>query len=240
MARIQAVGKKYGIDAHFLLRDQSRLWVADLIKMFPPANRDKGLATIRGDLSRVFKPLGDQQLLGWYKSEFGDRLGDKSEVLFNVNGDQSKAAAWHKSQRNNRGRIPKSRGREIAGKFGPIIIERKMYMPFGSFMKFRRTLEKRVGTLKAGWIPAANALGQSVESWITGTEKHSGSFSDTFHQDGTGSINMTNQVPWNARFENLVNVTGQRRLRMIGFKLPRTMKRIFKQYGFANTDGGGI
>lgn len=171
-----------------VLRDVMKALVRDIVKLAPPfkslsvresfgEQRRIGEQAVKSDIERVFLPLESLRI---YNSE--TRLGkeikratdnnrkDVLEILFQRSlkrgaispqlmdaVDDSNFLATvnpadHKSQRNKRGRVRKD--------------PRRFAVRQSAIDRYVKTMQKRVGKLKAGFSAAAQKFGVSLPSWI--------------------------------------------------------------------------
>lgn len=87
----------------------------------------------------------------------------------------------HKSRQDARNQVRRNRWSQLV-------------LSKGALSAYIEQIQKRVGTLKAGWRPAARALGLSLPPFINGVERVSGSVEIKL-EGNNPSVTMVNAVP---------------------------------------------
>ena len=174
------LSKQYGISVLDLMKDTMRLLLLDLIKRTPPRTYSQGRKSIGKDIAKIFWPIKTKRIL---KQMAKSMANDYPSDHFNVDGDMGRMAALHASNRSSRGRV-----RRFLPK------EQRQYVPMAAYKRFRTHLQKRAGTLKAGWLPAAEAFGAKSPAWIRRNQKRHGRFKLSMNKKGTGYLLAVNSV----------------------------------------------
>ncbi len=213
-----------------LLRDQAKLFVRDLMKLTPPRGRNpisetyndqrrRGEKRVTSDIARVFVPAASLKVIEHPQNkELAEQLGkairrgdlQAVEVILQRMGIQGHVAlepdpAVHENARNSRGRV---RTRN------PTFILRS-----NSLKRYIKRQVGHVGKAKAGWLPAANALGVETPQWIS---RHGGStpgyISDQSSNPDQPSITVGNLVVYASSFHDINMIEVALRMREASMK----------------------
>jgi len=192
--QIEKLARDAGISQRFICYDQMSLWLNDLIKSTPPSTYKQGRLSLLGDINKLFVSVGDP--------DFAELMEDLEAdgqlppgVAVNLEGDQIQRI--HEGARNNRGRVRRE-GRKT-GTFWE-----KTYVKRANVRKYKRRRLKAVGTLKAGWIPAAKYYGRlarrtaKIPKWIDKGQDQRGSTFGRMNIWGDGDIGSANSTRYAA------------------------------------------
>jgi len=186
-----------------VLRMQARLLVQRLIEWTPPFGSDKaaqrkGQAAVAKDVGRVFtdfagfqfRDLAIQKAWETEDRDALDRIFKSSPHLAGFRLLDSPVAGIHQGVRRQ-GRVPKHyEPRFVIMDGGRRSGERKI-------AAYVRSVGKRVGKAKAGWIAGARLLASKFPAWITksGGERL-GAVRDRTRERQDPSITLSNHVPY--------------------------------------------
>jgi hypothetical protein len=187
-----------------VIRAQARLMAVNLAHNTQPYGKDevarfKGQNAVRRDLNKVFIPAERVREI----AVIGARYNAVSRLLLyavDVNNpkriqdawhkltgkivpvERAPSKAWHKSQRNSRGRV--------RGKGRPMIV-----MASSALRTYTRAKEKLVGFAKSGWAACARALDgtRGIPGWVT-RNKGPGKVKDMTGDKEYPRIRLTNEV----------------------------------------------
>lgn len=240
---------KHNVSAKTVMYDQMRLWMQDLIKTFPPRVYSRGREAIESDIRRLFVSLDDQDVLDYFAERFGRkpprRMGKKRGgaiqrelpgVKFNFTGDQGMMRAWTSANRSKTTGRVKYSSHPVAT-IGKWTFVSEMYAPARSIKKLIREKQKHVGTLKAGWVPAADFFarksraGVRVPGFVRRVKSsrsgiNFGTYSDEMTDKGTGYLEAVNEVPYADRWRGLLHGTVLKRISDLTKNLRKMHKTI--------------
>jgi hypothetical protein len=228
------------------LQLQSKLLIRQIMDFTPPKTMGQGRKAIKEDLSRVFIGFDDddqdfQNLQGERVIRtFVDKKGyvyGQDVQLYRPEAGTGEMQQHHRSMRSPvTGRVTKTgtRTRDI----GRWKFVDKMHVPQWALVMFVLEQQKRVGTTKAGWVPALDHFAAltnataSVPRWIRSQTTKSGSFGGRVTPMGQGGIESTNQVPWigRAMTHNLIEYITRTRSRDMQGHLEKRMPRIVERF----------
>jgi len=208
MGRIEesmdAFARALGISARFVAYDQIRLWVNSLMTKFThPRKAAAGRKKVTGDLYKLFSPVDKQ-----FEQFLQERLLAGQEPLpagtvIDFSGNQAAIKNRHMRYRNRRGNV---RYKAVTMKtIGQVKITNQFYLRKRDFEKYRKEQVKKVGRLKAGWLPAADYYAGKAKAapvsaaWIRKNAQREGSVQDAMDIDGSGFLMATNAVPYAAQ-----------------------------------------
>ena len=211
-----------GVTVRDIANDQMRLWLLSLVKLTPPSKalfgggmpsglKGKGdiaigKRAVSGDLMDLFhgvmastksKDIGD----GMVKiTTSDDAVWTTRVVNWSRDASESELERYHKSKRNRRNHVVRLGVRKSRNVTGLTDVNRK-HVKRVVLNRYIKNVQKRVGTLKAGWIPALTHYANLAKkpftppAWarklqLRGT--HGGRISDR----GTGMIESTNTIPY--------------------------------------------
>lgn len=241
--RLESLAKAAGVALRDVARDEMRLGLNNAIKYTQPAGKGKpaqgkreGQARVDQDIRKIFIAYDNPEIVETYKirkKKGGGRLVKMSKGgAYNVapshdltSWSESRFEQAHKGQRNNRtGRVFKLKAKSKNRRTEAGIFVDRPHTTERNIKRFIRLQQKRVGQLKAGWIPAlVHYAGLSngratIPAWVGKTpQRMMGAFFDSMRADGSGAMAGTNETPyWTQRrqadLENLVHSIMQKRL----------------------------
>jgi len=206
-----------------VIKMQARLLVERLIEWTPPFGKDKaaqqkGMATVEGDIRRVFIPFKDVPFLvkeiaqrrleglagekdfdrvefrnGKIQKEWEQKDWSALRVIFE-RSVEAKARLFKITRTPDPGDHQAARvaGRVKKRRQPNVVIER-----VASLKSYIREIQRRVGTAKAGWIRGAQLLMAKFPAWIGKTGGESlGSVQDNSTNPLNPSITVSNEVPY--------------------------------------------
>lgn len=155
-----------GIDAREVVRDQVSLFLRQAIQITPPKTLAQGRKAAAKDINRAVSPLTEDD----FKSESIKRLirnRDKvglEVVLPKIRKGWSLVAFspdLHTGARNKGGHV----GRTF----------KRATLDYAQWKKYVALVQKRVGRMKAAWLPALRAVGGTYnKSWVVRHQSPSG------------------------------------------------------------------
>jgi len=225
---LHAMGKASGMTVQFVCHDAMRLWAIRCMKFTAPwaagsspGNGKKQRAT--GEAAIAFDLFGGRKshrgIIGRITPDiqaYTEFSGSKDlpnhnlirlnsgavflveKNLYDASGDQSKIRAHHLKYRGKNGRVTTAgrRDRNI-GRWKSVD---KLYVPTDAAAKYSKDVQSRVGSLKAGWLPAiyhysmmSRGSNGNPPQWV---KRHSGagSFGGYIDASGNGSIFSENMA----------------------------------------------
>lgn len=250
--QVKDLARRYGVMAKDVVWAVHGWWTKDLIKHTPPKTYAQGRKRVAKDINKIFVPFKssyewweldpskggsiDVQAIA-FKSKTGAVYGVE-KALFRPNASETELHAHHKRYRRRDGRVTEAGGRSEIGRntknIGRWKFVDSMHVPERVLKRYIRSMQKRVGTLKAGWMPAARKFGVSVAKWIQRAERVSGRGVDAMDDNGNGFLESANQVPWaSQKLKGVVRFTAQRRQRDFDKHLEKRMKKLAKEWSAA-------
>jgi len=185
-----------------VLRMQARLLVQRLIEWTPPFGSDKaaqrkGQAAVARDVRKVtdfhgfqFRDLSIQKAWETNDKDALNRIFRSSPHLERFRLLEKPVAQIHQNVRRN-GRVPK----HYEPRF--VVMDGGRRSGDGKIAAYIRSVNRRVGKAKAGWIAGARLLASRFPAWIakSGGEP-TGSARDLTQQERDPSITLSNHVPY--------------------------------------------
>lgn len=206
--KLQRLAEKSGVEVGFIVEDQMRLWVNDILRQTEPKSLKIGRERIRNDAERLFTPIDDQGAIKAWKEQAVKEAGQDvftrtkrggmriSQKQLSINSVQ-KMKSIHRANRSKKGGVRKKTLIKAWG--GEGIVPRPL------FNKFLKEQYKRVGFLKSRFGKAAlhyarrtNGRTPAYKNWI---RKHipGGSVSGKIDRFGNGSISSINDATYAAQ-----------------------------------------
>lgn len=220
---------QYRVTAKNVLRNQTGLWSAQLMKLTPPKSRKQGRQAIENDLKRIMRLTKDPAGLRKLK-EMADRIGGFPEYLFNATGQD--VAAFHQERRS--GRTGRTRRPNMKWQVGAMTFSDAMYLKSAAFKKRLREASRRIGVLKEGWLLGVRRFGGRPVGWVKRSGRRVGAAIDRMRPDGTGYLEVVNRVPWaSTKIGSLVELTKQARQRELQTSLERAVQRVAQKFSKA-------
>lgn len=169
-----------------LLADEGRLLALEFIKSTPPRNPKQGERAVLNDLRRLFATSSEGFLdvvgaeAGTHNVEFWTQLKNgKVRNILHVSWDRldptgAGMKAFHRSQRNSRGRVPNRRYHSFRPEGRDTLHWQAAYMVAGSdFLRFAKEQQSHVGRMRAAWLPGWTKCrelspgGEKPPRWVT-------------------------------------------------------------------------
>lgn len=228
---LRAFDKAQGLDVRFICFDLMRAWVLDMVKYSAPwgggsapgnskAQRNTGQAAITFDLFGGSKMHGRKTLgaFGIYDDAkvaktFNDKLSGHpiivlksgavfgmDKALFRPEANEVEMHQHHMALRGKNGRVSQAGARDR--RVGRWKFFDKMFVRKATAMSYLKSVQDRVGTLKAGWLPAlyryaslSNGSQGRLPQWIKRQSIPSGGSSGMMDATGNGAIYAWNTAP---------------------------------------------
>ena len=192
MNALAQFGKAEGLTVQFVCWDVMRAIMLDMVKRTAPwagdgvvgtyfQQRKTGQGAVEHDLDRAF--ANADKVVKFDKNGATMLRVKESGAVFAV--DASKwnpdIKTYHLSVRNGMGRVPRQK--------------RQAWVSFKALSGYRKSVQSRVGSLKAGWIPALyhyaglcrGSVGRGFQ-WVLRQSLKAGSYGGTMRADGNGAI----------------------------------------------------
>lgn len=151
-----------GIELPKVVRQTFRLILRDVMSITAPESQGQGRKAVARDVNRAIYLLDSRKVhRAVLKSAIEDREYDVIRIILKrmKKGSWSRITAVerfdeskHKSVRDQRGRVQRSKGVATPDRT--------------EHVRYVRKLQGHVGYLRAGWAPGARIAGQSVPSWV--------------------------------------------------------------------------
>jgi hypothetical protein len=151
-------------------RDNNHGRILDLLNKTQP-----GTARVKGYKTKTGKQVSEYTQRRQVSSLNNNRLGFLTSV------SEAPDRAVHKSRQTASKLVRRNRWSQLV-------------LSKGALTAYIEEIQKRVGTMKAGWRPAARALGISVPNFVANVERASGSVSIDLGGDNP-SVTMINSTP---------------------------------------------
>ena len=225
-AHVRRLAEKYGLSAKDIMLDQMRLWITQLAKLTRPKKLSEGRKTIEKQLLAIFAPMKSAKALKLYRG-IAEQKGTFPQYLFGL--DPSEFPSFHQSRRNSRGRTRKS---STTYAVGPKTFSDKAHVKRADFNRYKREVQKRVGRMKAGWIPATKLFKAKMPSWVLRHVKASGDATDRMKKDGNGFLEGRNKTNYVSRHltPDLVKITADTRTKDLTDKLELRLRGLARQF----------
>lgn len=208
---VKAVASATHRTATEVMREELKDLVLDLVQSTPPGvgkgldqAREIGEAKVRRDIRRTFRPISTLRVM---RNPLGSRLAMRLQAAVR-SGDTGLVdkilsamgfvgvrviaradPALHQAARDDKGHVPEG--------FRSYIV-----LDEASVREFEEEMLKHVGRAKAGWEPAARALGVALPDWITRHETP-GKFEDRTTDPNEPSFTISNGVEYGDDFGEL-------------------------------------
>jgi hypothetical protein len=208
-------GSGHASDAATIVEDEARLLLKQVLSFTPPKNKAQGEHAVQSDLARIFSPVEDD--FAAYVANGGYRAGastgnenvdlwlHNAKGSYEVNWEKldpsgSGMAAFHKANRNRKGRTSGKPSRKIGGKW-----QARYVVGRTGFDAYLKKVQARVGQLKSGWLKAYTAAGGKVPGWISRHAAASlGGVVNNLAVPGKPSITMSNHAAGVLNIETVV------------------------------------
>lgn len=232
--QVNSFAVRYGLDARLVMLDQMRLWVGDLAKRTPPKTLAQGRAAVARDIGKVFEPLEVARATqAWaaalakeghtvYRKTARGLMKIDKQQLREATG-QAMSAAHAAARDRNTGRVRVNRKTDQA--WGG-----KTLVPRADGLRYIRSVQRHVGKLKAGWLPAAQRFGAKVPSFVRSQPVRMGGATDLMDRDGSGYLEAVNSVPWSRKLDGILNFTARVRQLDLTKHLAKRIERLARDF----------
>lgn len=235
--------RELGFNIGHVLRDEARLAGQNAVRYTFPEKKAHGVKRVESDIKKLFDT--ERNTTQHWEGRGGVPAGyiavkDGVGPIFLVEGMKWgrswSAAAVAKVHEENRDPST-GRTKSIAGsneKVGNWNVSRRNIAKRSSVRKHIANTKKKVGQMKAGWLPALNHFARMSKAsttappWVIAQKKQMGSYIDTVTPGGSGTLTLINNVDyWPAAKKELLEglVTSIAKKRMNN---PNTWRRLDK------------
>lgn len=198
---LAAMGKATGLTTRFVCWDVMRGWCLDMVKRTAPwasdgtvgsyaAQKKCGFGAVSKDLDRAFAINDKRTVAAWDRDGAHFVKMKETGAVFTVPAElwQPDIEQHHRKLRNNSGRVPRQK--------------RQAWVEPAKLKQYTKQVQSRVGSLKAGWIPALYHYAElckgskgRLPQWILGQEKKMGRPGGYMSESGNGTITAENTAP---------------------------------------------
>jgi len=220
--RLDALAVAAGVGMQDVTHDVMRLALQNAVKLTYPKRGKDGRDAVARDINKVFEPIPTpQRKRTWTHSTVPGVVFVKTnngavikvpEYNFRPKASESQIRKTHEGERQSRGKV----GRSAA--------KNPKYIKRADLRRYIAKRKKRVGRLKAGWMPAlehyarlARNEPKGVPAFVRNQQSKEGSFSGRIGRGGIGYLEAHNEVPYMRQSNhdwiiNKVDAIGQRDL----------------------------
>lgn len=215
---IRLFAKQTGIELKDVYVDQMRLMNNHLIRLYPPKTYAQGRRAIKTDLENLFIRPDDFGVVSqWagigegappvvFRTSKGAILGVEQRNI-NLSGDPAKLRAHHQKHRMKNGRVTK------AGAFTRNIgrwkyIDRMVVADY-AYQRYLKTVQKKVGMLKKGWIPKKGTVRYPVKAanYIRNSSGgEQAEMLDRMNPNASGYLKLENNIDYAYKHPGLVKI----------------------------------
>ncbi len=206
--KLDKLARDAGVTVGFVVEDQMRLWLNDIIRQAPPKVLKQGRATVEQDLQRLFEPIDDKAAITAWKKRAAESGGDvfvqTKSGRMRIDAKKLKATTLSRMRKVHKANRRKTDGRVfIRTRRRDEAWDGQFLVPKVSFRRYVRETQQRVGLLKSRFGVAAlhyaresRGTTPAYKNWI---KKHTagGSFGGRM-RFGTGYISATNDADYAA------------------------------------------
>ena len=241
MGSLKKLSSSYGVPIRYIVTDQMRLWVQDLVKptVTVPRTKAAGRKAVSKYIAQIFAPIPPGSVV--HEHGTMDVIRPKGKGVWAVNnvdywpeGQVAGMRNIDKKLWNKAGRIQK-RPRKV--KMNGYTNIDKIAVKQATYRKYKRLMQKEVGRMKKGFIPALNTLGQAVNapgrypSWLRSAPVTHGGEANIALREGSGYVEAVNPVPYaEDRYESWLSSTRRKRLKDINGKLAKRMEDVTERF----------
>lgn len=248
MRGIKKYAQASGVTVQFVCYDTMRMWLLDLIRKTAPwadsgvlgsyaKQRATGKNAVEHDIDKIFAKFEPSKQVTWTLKSDGRRFVKNKEtgavIVVDAKNDMMNADAMamknlHLKYRNRKGRV-KHNGNQV-------------WVKKSMFSKYVKSVQERVGSLKAGWINALNryaalsngSLGR-IPNWIKSQSVKAGSYGGNMNSTGNGMIYATNDAHhWQAIRSDTVTETMKLREKDLRGMAMKRLSRLVNQFNSGN------
>lgn len=231
---LEKVHEKTGVSLHLLSLEVLMLTVQDLLKRTPPSSMKQGRNAISSDFGRIFTatpaPFIKAEWTGIYNGQLSHMYRNADDKVFaypldRYTTNEGELYSHHQSTRNSHtGRPYKN-----SGNVGTTQAAMRAYMA---------KVWKKVGSLKASWLPALDLLAPMVKkspdvpAWIRAAGARDGSASvNTMDRLGNGYVSATNAMHYAVtRLASWVPSVMARRRRDLNYGMLKRADEIIQRF----------
>ena len=263
---IQATGKAIGLTVQWMVWDTSRLAANDAIKYTAPwaggqkpgngkAQKDAGEKAIgrellgKGDFRGLFGAIDEMPYHAdkgnWSRQAPGYALlRNKAGAVwlvdqdhFRPNAGEAELREFHLAHRTKGGHVVRSQNRGSWSRtIGRWKASDKMYARKAAVNNYVKSVQSRVGSLKASWLPAANYFAGltggkvSAPAWVT---RHAGegAFINAIQQSGDGFAGLISKAHHSAGIrQDMIPFIVKRRDADLNKWLPKRMEKVAARF----------
>ena len=234
MDGIKRLSRVKDVEIKEVFVDQMARCAEGLIRLFPPKNYAQGRRRIMGELKYIFVQMGPKHLdavRDWeaigesgperrFETKRGAVFGVE-KTLYNSAGNLERMYRHHQRYRKPNGRT--TAAGTMTRDVGRWKFVNRMAVPEKAFERYLKQYPfKRVGMLKAGWVPRQSRVRnrmKKVAKWIERAGKSngvSGEYSDRMTSLGGGYLKLSNPVRyarWHGGLVRIVLRFWEKRLR---------------------------
>jgi hypothetical protein len=226
--KLASLAAKAGVTIQFVMWDQLRLWTQDVMKKTAPTAKADGLKKVAAGMSELFEPAETTAAFVFWKDRLAKQNSDvvqytkTGKMILTKKSAKAESVSQmrkiHKAARTKGGGVSRKKVNrttpDIAFK-GKIIVYKSEYK------KMKAELNRKVGHLKAGWVPALTFwAGKAkapvkIPAYVLNQSKI-GYAGGSIDEKGNGSIEAVNNVVYSNRRlsqDNVVELTKQGRQR---------------------------
>jgi hypothetical protein len=230
-----------GITVQWLTWDQGRLAGRDAIKGTAPwagnssgntsRQRKVGEGAVEGDINRAFAEADEDKYTFFVNKGNGKRYAKNKATnqTFEIPPDlwMPELKARHLKLRNSKGRVMKQ--------------SRQAWAKPKDLRNYIKTVQSRVGSLKASWVPAAQYFARRVNgalkipAWVS---RHvpQGTFIDAVAANGNGQIVLSSTIDHNTAIRrSLMPFIAKERDKYLRRITPKRMQQIADQFNAGRT-----
>jgi hypothetical protein len=241
---IRKYAQAAGVTVQFACYDTMRLWLLDLVWKTAPwggkgvlgsyaKQRATGKGAVEHDIDKIYAKFEPSKQVTWTLKSDGRRFVKNKEtgavIVVEPQNDMMKTDAMamralHMKYRNRRGRV-KFNGDQV-------------WVKKSAFRKYVKSVQARVGSLKAGWLNALNLYARlssgstgRIPNWIKNQAVHAGSHGGNMDATGNGTIYATNDAHhWKAIQQRTVVETMRVREKDLRGMAMKRIQRLVNQF----------
>jgi len=224
-----------GITEQWLVWDTARLAANDAIKFTAPwasgspgtgsAQKRQGETAASSDLDRAFARQ-DERFVFFVNPGTSERMARNVATgrVFSIPAElwEPDVKDRHESLRNRRGRVLRQK--------------RQAWVKPKVLDKYVKSVQARVGELKASWLPAARHFAGLVSgkvaasAWIT-RHAGAGTYINTLNKSGNGTVILSNTAAHNTAIRrDMINFIQKQRQKFLGNVSKKRMEQIAAQF----------
>lgn len=252
---LDAFAKKSGVPVNFVVRDQMRLWLQDLIRLGPPKKRGSkgkslsrpaGRSAVAYDLNLIFAPavrVGQAQERFWQGAPYvvPATTTDAKFLVPQADWQPSMGSGamkrYHEGwQARKSGRVRRKEKNTVEDRGGLTVVKKK-HVKRKEFMAYRKQVQARVGRLAASWLPALHDVARRTNTrgiypkWLDKAQGASGSVTSTLTALGRGYVEATNDMNYaEYKLRGLLGPTRAKRAKDMREQMQKRMRKLQRQF----------